>query len=120
MASFNVSDFAEQILAEALFYDDEYGAIGNVSLIDVDEGKECYIASFVPEEGAFIIEKALDWEDPEVDTDEDEIGYVLAIDSDEFGQYDTPYEAAKALLTIAEANGYVPSITLLFEEEDLV
>ena len=120
MDSFNVTEFAQQILAEALFYDDEYGAIGNVSLIDPKLRKECFIASFVPGEGAFVIERALDWEDYDVDTDDDEIGYVLAVDSIEFGEYDNPLETAVALLELAEQNDYVPSITLLFEEEDLI
>ena len=120
METFDVADFAAQLLAESLFYDDEFGAIGNVSLVDPVESRECFIASFVPDVGRFVIEQAVEWEDYDVDSDDDEIGYVLAVESDEYGSYATPYDAADVLLSIAEDNGYVPSITLLFEEEDLV
>lgn len=120
METFDLADFAIQIVAEALFYDDEFGAIGNVSLVDPLEKKECFIASFVPDAGSFVIEQATEWEDYDVDSDEDEIGYVLAVDSDEFGSYHTPLEAADVLVGLAEESGLVPSITLLFEEEDLI
>ncbi|NND71832.1 MAG: hypothetical protein HKN43_09645 [Rhodothermales bacterium] len=120
METFDLADFTIQILAEALFYDDEFGAIGNISLVDPQEKKECFIASFVPDVGSFVIEQATDWEDYDVDSDEDEIGYVLAVDSEEFGSYFTPVEAADVLLGLAEEHGFVPSITLLFEEEDLI
>lgn len=120
MSDFSVSEFARQMLAEALFYDDEFGAIGNVSLVDPVEKKECYVASFIPDERVFSIEQALEWEDYDADTDEDEIGYVLAVDSVEFGEFTSPLEAAEVLLELAEEHNYVPSITLLFEEEDLI
>ena len=120
METFDLADFAIQIVAEALFYDDEFGAIGNVSLVDPLEKKECFIASFVPDAGSIVIEQATEWEDYDVDSDEDEIGYVLAVDSDEFGSYHTPLEAADVLVGLAEESGLVPSITLLFEEEDLI
>ncbi len=120
MKEFDVSEFSKQVLAEALFYDDEFGAIGNVSLVDPVQKKECFIASFIPDEGMFSVEKALDWEDYDADSDEDEIGYVLAVDSIEYGSYASPLEAAAVLLELASVNNYVPSITLLFEEEDLI
>lgn len=120
MKEFDVSEFSRQMLAEALFYDDEFGAIGNVSLVDPEQKKECFIASFVPDEGMFSVEKALEWEDYDADSDEDEIGYVLAVDSTEFGTFASPLEAAAVLLELAAEYHYVPSITLLFEEEDLV
>jgi hypothetical protein len=40
------------------------------------------------------------------------------VDSREHGTYDTPDEAAAALLDLARKHNLAPSITLLFEEDD--
>ncbi|GAB5518302.1 MAG: hypothetical protein RhofKO_05530 [Rhodothermales bacterium] len=110
-------DFALKLIAESLFYDEEYGAVGNLSLIDTDEAQERYIAAYIPEEGAYVIEEGTEWEDYD-DDDDDAIGYALAVDSDEYGTYDTPNAAAVALLKLAEEEGLTPSITLLFDDDD--
>ncbi|NNE35490.1 MAG: hypothetical protein HKN13_09645, partial [Rhodothermales bacterium] len=70
--------FAKRLLAEALFYDQEFGAVGTISLIDSRTAREMYVAGYIPEEQAFVIEAASDWED--LDEEEvKEIGYSLAI-----------------------------------------
>jgi hypothetical protein len=116
MAAFDLDQFTRRLIAEALFYDEEYGALGNLSLIDPREGKERFIASYVPEEGTFSIEEATDWEKGEID---EEVGYALAVDSREFAAYDTPEAAAEALLALAREHNLLPSITLLFEEDEV-
>jgi len=120
MTPFNLEHFARQLLAETLFYDEEYGALGNLSLIDPEMGRERYIASYLPDDGLFTIDEALDWEDGPAPGEDDEIGYRLAIDSEEYGTYELPEEAAQVLLQLANEQGLLPSITLLFEEDELI
>ncbi len=116
MEPFNTELFARQLLAESLFYDEEYGALGNLSLVDAEEDKERYIASFMPDDGTFVIEEATEWEAYEASED-DEVGYALAIDSEEYATYETPEETAEALMELAREHNLLPSITLLFEDE---
>lgn len=118
MKPFDLEQFTRQLIAETLFYDEEYGALGSLSLIDGSSGKERYIASFMPEDGSFVIEEATEWEEYEPD-EGDEIGYTLAVDSKEYGNFDTPEEAADALLKLAREHGLLPSVTLLFEEDEM-
>ena len=93
---------------------------GASTFIQREAEQECYVASYLPEDGTFVIEKATEWE-TNVETDEDdEIGYTLAVDSEEYGCYDTAEEAAEALLSLARDQGLVPSITLLFEEDEVI
>ncbi len=119
MNSFDLTLFARQLIAETLFYDEEFGALGNLSLVDPDAKRERFIASYMPDDGVFVIEEATDWEDPPADED-DEIGYSLAVDSNEHGTYETPEEAADAVLQLAQEHGLFPSVTLLFEEDELI
>ena len=113
---FNVDQFARQLLIEALFYDEEYGALGNVSLIDPESVRERYLASYDPERDIFLIEEAVEWED--LDADEDgEIDYALAVDGKEFGTFETPEDAADQLLALAREHNLAPSFMILFEEE---
>ena len=117
MGSFHIDDFALRLIAESLFYDEEYEALGNLSLIDTEAEREQYVASYSPEEGMFVIEEATEWEDYEAGHDDD-IGYALAVDSNEQGTYGSAEETAVALLALARSHQLVPSITLLFEEEE--
>lgn len=115
--AFSIEQFARQLLIEALFYDEEYVALGNVSLIDKDSLRERFLASFDPERDAFLIEEAIEWED--IDADEDgEIDYALAVDGTEYGTYDMPDEAADALLALAKEHNLSPSFMLLFDEDE--
>lgn len=114
---FNLEHFGRRLIAETLFYDEEYGAIGSLSLVDTNTERERYIASFMPEDGAFVIEEATEWEEG-ID-EEDEIGYALAVDSKEHAVFETPEEAADALLALATQYNLMPSITLLFEEDEV-
>ena len=113
-----MDQFTRRLIAETLFYDDEYGALGNLSLIDAQAQKERFLASYVPDDGNFIVEEATEWEDYEP-SEADEIGYALAVDSKEYGCYDTPEEAADALLKLAREQNLLPSVTLLFEEDEV-
>ena len=45
---------------------------------------------------------------------------MLAVEFDEYGAYETAEEAAEMLLTLARDQNLLPSITLLFEEDDVV
>lgn len=117
MAAFDLDQFTRRLIAETLFYDDEFGALGNLSLIDTEGRRERFLATYVPDDGTFVIEEATEWEDYEPDAS-DEIGYALAVDSKEHGCYDTPEDTADTLLNLAREHGLVPSITLLFEEDE--
>ncbi len=117
--SFDTEAFTAKLIAETLFYDEEYGALGNLSLIDESELKECFIAAYSPEDDRFIIEEATEWE-TETPPENDDIGYSLAVDSTEFGTYPTAEDAAREIVRLARKNGLTPSITLLFEQDDLV
>lgn len=116
MPVFDTDQFVLRLIAETLFYDEEYEALGNLSLIDPEEQCERYVASFAPEDGLFVLEEATDWEDYEPG-EPDDIGYALAVDSREVGTYETADEVAEMLLQLAREHGLSPSITLLFEEE---
>ena len=116
MSPFNVDQFARQLLAEALFYDNEYGALGNVSLIDKESVRERYLASYDPDRDLFLIEEAVEWE--ELDADEDgEVDYALAVDGKEHGTYDTPEAAAEVLMEMAREHNLAPSFMILFDED---
>jgi hypothetical protein len=115
--AFSIEQFARNLLVEALFYDEEYAALGNVSLIDRENKRERFLASYDPDQDQFIIEEAVEWE--EIDVDEDgEVDYALAVDGKEHGCFDTPEDAADELLNLARQTNLVPSFMLLFEEEE--
>lgn len=116
MNSFNLEHFARHLIIESLFYDAEYGAQGNLSLVNHEQQQELFVAAYLPEDGTFTIEKATAWEE-DYDPEEDEIGYALAVDSTEYGCYDSPEATADVLLLLAREHNLTPSITLLFEEE---
>lgn len=119
MVSFDLEDFTLRLLAESLFYDLEYGLIGSVSLIDREEERERYIVSFMPDDGTYMIEEATAWEDPPELEDETDVAYSLAVESTVYGTYEIPEVAAETVLTLARKNGLLPSITVLFEDEEL-
>ena len=123
--AFNLEHFTRRLLTETLFYDEEYGALGNLSLIDPQAQRERYVSSYLPDDGTFVIEQATEWEtdanvDANVDADEsDEIGYALVVDTEEHGAFETADEAAEELLRLARDQDLLPSITLLFEEDEV-
>lgn len=113
---FSAEQFARQLLIEALFYDEEYGALGNVSLIDPASVREKYLASYDPERDTFLIEEAVEWED--LDADEDgEVDYALAVDGKELGTFETPEDTADKLLELAREHELMPSFMILFDED---
>ncbi len=117
MPQFDSEDFTRRLIAETLFFDEEYEALGNLSLVDARSEQERFVASYSPEDGVFVIEEATNWEEYE-SGEADDIGYALAVDSKEHGSYETADEAADELLSLAGKFRLVPSITLLFEEDD--
>lgn len=119
MPSFDLSNFTTRLLAECLFYDIEYGLVGNVSLIDTETEQEAYLASFMPDDGSFMVEEATAWEDEPVFEEDTDVSYALATDSDVYGTYEVPEEAAGALLDLASEHDLLPSFTVLFEDEEL-
>ncbi len=115
--SLDLEQFIRILIGETLFYDDEYGAIGCLSLIDPRKKRERFIASFMPEDGAFAIEEATAWtRDGE---GEEAIGYELAADSKENASFQSPEEIAGALLKLARRHNLLPSLTILFEEDEI-
>lgn len=118
MESFNSDLFVRTLLAETLFYDEEYGALGWLSLVDSSSLREEYLAAFDPDEGVFVVEEATEWESFDEDG-EDEIGYALASEKSEHGRYDTPEAAAEVLLLLATERNLLPSLTILFEEDEV-
>ncbi|MBE2187658.1 MAG: hypothetical protein IAE99_12880 [Rhodothermales bacterium] len=114
--AFDSDTFTRRLLGEALFYDEEYGVGGTLSLVDPQERKEKYLAAFIPEDDQFVIEEATEWED--YDEADDEIGYALAVDSREHGSYDEVEQITDALLTLAREQGLEPSLTLRYEEDE--
>ncbi len=116
MSTFDAHVFSIKMIAESLFYDEEFGAIGNVSLINEDESKEQFIAYYLPEEKNFVIDKVTAWE--EYDPAEPEsIGYALAIDSDEHMASKSQDQIAHEMLSLAEKHNLVPSVALFFEDD---
>ena len=117
--SFNKEAFSVQLLSEVLFYDEEYGATGNLSLIDDDLSKELYVAFYSPQDHQYVIEKATEWE--QMDPDEEaEIGYEFASDSETHLSSGNVIDIAKALLKLAEDEGLYPSVSLSFEDDEVV
>ncbi len=119
MPAFDLENFTHRLLSESLFYDLEYGLVGSVSLIDPETEREMYIASFMPDDGSFMIEEAAAWEDPPDLEDEEDVAYALATESTVYGTYDIPEVAANAVLTLAREDDLLPSVTVLFEDEEL-
>jgi len=119
MAAFDLENFTHLLLAEMLFYDEEFGALGSLSLIDPETAREKYIASFMPDEGYLLIEEATGWEEDYPTEEDEDVTYALAVDGVEHGRYDVPEEAAIELLSLAEAHDLLPSFTLLFESDEL-
>lgn len=119
MASFDLENFTTRLLAESLFYDLEYGLVGSVSLVDPETERELYLASFMPDDGLYMVEEATAWEDPPVLDEEEDVAYALAIDSDVHGTYEVPEAAARTLLDLAREHDLLPSVTVLFEDEEL-
>ena len=119
MAAFDLENFTHRLLAETFFYDQEYGIIGSLSLVDREAQREAFIVSFLPEDGAYLIEEATAWE-TDVPEDADEaVAYALAVDSTDHATFEIPEEAAAATLALAEANDLLPSFAFLFEDEAL-
>lgn len=112
---FSTEQFALQLLAQSLFYDDEFMIFSNVSLLEPEEQRERFVAYLDPEDERYVIEEAIEWED--VDADEDgEVDYHIMADGQEYGTYETPEEAAEALLALAQEHLLQPAFMILSED----
>ena len=118
--SFDIKLFSERLVSEVLFYDEEYGAIGNLSLINTDQEKEKYIAFYSPAERAFVIEEATEWEDDVDNDDESYVGYHFATDSKTYLSSLDLEEITKTLMRLATDESLYPSISLSFEDDEVV
>ncbi len=116
MPAFDLDTFTRRLIGEALFYDEEYGVGGTLSLVDPDSRQEKYLAAYLPEEDQFVIEEATEWDD--YDEEDDEVGYALATDSREHGQYEDLDACVDQILSLARDKGLQPSLTLRYEEEE--
>lgn len=116
MSDFNLQQFSTRLIADTLFYDEEYGAIGNLSLVSESEHKEMYIAYFLTEAKNFVIDKVTKWEEYDPDA-EDAIGYALAIDTDEHMASNSQDDIAREMMALAEKFNLTPSVALFFEDE---
>ncbi len=116
MSNFSLKEFAGRLVIESMFYDEEYGAIGNISLVSYEEQKEKYIAYFLPEELSFVIDKVTVWEEYDHE-EEGAIGYALAIDTEEHMASKVPADVAAEVLSLAEQFNLTPSAALFFEDD---
>ncbi len=116
--AFDLENFTLRLLTEALLYDHEFGVAGAVSLIDVAARRERFLASFMPEDGSYLVEEATAWETDLPAADAADVAYALAVASVEHATYEVPEAAAIALLDLARTHDLLPSLTLLFEEDD--
>lgn len=114
MGSFDPTAFSRTLLAEALYYEENFGLVGSVSLVDLDERREAYLASFDPEEGQFVIERATQWEQAE----ELNLEYTLASDGNLMGAFERAEDAATQLLDLAKREELTPRFHLLYEDTD--
>lgn len=119
MASTDLNNFTTRLLAECLFYDIEYGLVGSVSLIDTEAGREEYLASFMPDDGSYLVEEATAWEDDPVIKEAEDVAYTLATDGVVHSSYEVPEEAARMLLDLANEGDLLPSLTVLFEDGEV-
>ena len=115
---FDYNAFTKRLIAESLFYDEEYGAIGNVSLINEESAREVYIAYYIPEKGRYVIDIATEWE-PYDEQEDADIGYAFASDTEEHASSKSLKEVAEELLRLAVSEELTPSVAILFEEEEL-
>jgi len=113
--TFNVGDFARRLLAEALIYDEETGALGNVSLVDLDSEQERFMATYDPATGKYVIEEAVVWE--EDSEREEDSSYAMAVQAIEYASFKSPHEAAEELLRLAAEHSLMPGFMLVYEEE---
>lgn len=109
-ADFDIAEFAKTLLAETLYFDDEHGSIGSVSLVDPLTGKELYMASFDPESDVWLLEEANEWDDEAVE------GLIMATDGTSLGEFEDPLECAESLIEIASERALTPVFLPLFEE----
>lgn len=113
-SDFDLTEFSRTLLAETLYYEDNFGLVGSVSLVDPAKSREVYLASFDPEEGQFVVERATAWEPAE----DLRIDYTLASDGNLVGTFERGEGAATQLLDLARREGLIPRFHLLYEDQE--
>jgi hypothetical protein len=108
--SFDPVAFARTLLAETLYYDDEHGSIGSVSLFDAETGQEHYMASYDPDSELWLLERATEWDDDPVE------GLLMATDGEGIGEFNDPLEIAASVIELASEHNLTPVFLPLFEE----
>ncbi|MBL7977882.1 MAG: hypothetical protein JNN12_06040 [Bacteroidetes Order II. Incertae sedis bacterium] len=110
--AFDLKAFTLELIAESVFYDDEYGLFSNVILIDKANNREAYYAYYDPEKDDFVIEVANAWEA----LAEEE--YQIASAGEEHSRYESVEELSAKLLDMAEAGELEPKVMIIFEDDE--
>lgn len=112
MSSFDAETFSQDLLAEMLFYEENFGLIGTVSLVSADDGRERYLASFDPDEGAFILEEATEW----APGNDDDLAYELAVEGTVVETCAEAATLAEELFARASDENLKPHLQILYED----
>lgn len=110
--AFDPKTFTLELLAESVFYDEDYGLFSNVILIDKSKLREAYYAYYDPENDNFVIEVATAWEKME------EEEYEIATAGDEHSRYESAEALADKLYSLAESEDLEPRVMIIFEDEE--
>jgi len=111
MSTFTLREFTLCLLVDSIFKEEHFTSM--ISLIDTRLEKEMYLMINPLYENKFLIEKAIEWEEEPVLEEEEHIFYCMAIETEDFGMYDTKKEVAEALLSIAEKENLLPRMIVL-------
>ena len=112
MSIFDAEEFSKELLREMLFYEENFGIIGTVCLVDLKAGKERYLGSFDPDEGAFILEAATEW----APLDEEEMEYELAIEGEVVETFSETNPMVDALFSRTRDEHLRPRLQILYED----
>lgn len=112
MSTFDIETFSKELLREMLFYEENFGLIGTISLVDTDAGRERYLASFDPDEGAFILEQATEW----APLEDDDMAYELAMEGKVIETFTETTAIVDELFARATRENLRPYLQILYED----
>jgi hypothetical protein len=112
MPTVDLETFSKELLTEMLFYEENFGLVGTVSLVDMNAGKERYLGSFDPDEGAFILEEATAW----APVEDEAMEYELAMEGEIVETITDPGKMANELFTRAVSEHLTPHLQILYED----
>lgn len=110
--AFDNKAFTLELLAESVFYDEDYGLFSNVILIDRAQNREAYYAYYDPEKDEFVIEVATAWEKME------EEEYDIASAGEEHSRYADAEALSAKLFELADSGNLLPRVMIIFEDEE--